>query len=119
MFVVPQGVGTLRCKSPLCGSRQGRNPGRSRRGPGRGRRTNPPKQVRSASGWIPVNRLLPPEKGKAREYSWNIAPYVGQTLCIALIDNDNRPGCHIFCTGIQLVPQDSMWMSFSPFPVTW
>src|SRR5262249_19603789 len=59
-------------------------------------------KVRTAAGWEPAPQLLPRQDRKAREYLWNLEPYVGQTLGIALIDEDRRPGCHLFCSGFRL-----------------
>jgi hypothetical protein len=61
-----------------------------------------PKRVRVPYGWQEVRRLLPPDRGRPRDYLWDLNPYAGQTLRIALIDEDNRPGCHVFCSGFRL-----------------
>jgi hypothetical protein len=65
-----------------------------------------PKRVRVAYGWQEVRRLLPPDQGRPREYLWDLNPYAGQTLRIALIDEDKRPGCHLFCSGFRLHAAD-------------
>jgi hypothetical protein len=61
-----------------------------------------PKQVRSGPGWAPAKGLLPPLKGEPREYAWDVSACGGQTVQIALIDQDGRPGCHVVCTGFRL-----------------
>jgi hypothetical protein len=66
-----------------------------------------PKQVRLADGWKTVARVLRPAYGKPREYIWHVAAYAGQTVRIVLADEDPRPGCHLFCSGFQIVPADA------------
>ncbi len=61
-----------------------------------------PKQVRSGKQWVPAKGLLPPVNGQTNEYSWDVSAHVGKTLQIALIDQDDRPGCHVLCTGFRL-----------------
>jgi hypothetical protein len=65
-----------------------------------------PKLVRAPHGWQRVSRLLPAKKNQPQEYIWRIGDYVGQYLRIALIDEDNRPGCHVFCSGFEIIPGD-------------
>lgn len=65
-----------------------------------------PLQVRTADAWKTVGRLLSARNGRPREYLWNVAPYVGQTLRIVLVDEDRRPNCHLFCSGFRIVPAD-------------
>jgi len=65
-----------------------------------------PKKVRKGSEWQPVTRLLPPQNGGPREYVWPVSNYVGQTLRLAIVDEDKRPGCHVFCTGFTIIPSD-------------
>jgi hypothetical protein len=63
-----------------------------------------PKQVRTASGWKETPRILNRRDHKAREYLWHLEPFVGQTLQIVLLDEDRRPGCHLFCSGFRILP---------------
>jgi hypothetical protein len=65
-----------------------------------------PKQVRTESGWQPVGRLQLSEHGKPRAYAWNLADLTGQTLRIALVDEDRRPGCHVWCSGFRIIASD-------------
>jgi hypothetical protein len=67
-----------------------------------------PKQVRTASGWKEAARILNRQDRKAREYVWHLEPYVGQTLRIALLDEDKRPGCHLFCSGFRILPASQL-----------
>jgi hypothetical protein len=64
-----------------------------------------PKEVRAADGWQRVARLLPADQGQSREYVWHVGSYAGQTVRLALIDEDDRPGCHVVCGGFQLLPR--------------
>jgi hypothetical protein len=65
-----------------------------------------PKLVRTDSGWQPVSHLLPPKEGHAQEYIWRISDYAGQYLRIVLVDEDDRPGCHLVCSGFQIISGD-------------
>jgi hypothetical protein len=65
-----------------------------------------PKRVRTGTGWQTVGRLQRPDKGHPREYVWHLDNFRGQTLRIALLDQDNRPGCHVWCSGFRIVPSD-------------
>jgi hypothetical protein len=65
-----------------------------------------PKEVRFESDWRRTAHLLPPKGGLAREYIWRISGYAGQTLRIVLIDDDDRPGCYVQCSGFQMVSAD-------------
>ncbi len=67
-----------------------------------------PKQVRSGDGWEATPRLLPFANGKPREYQWNVADLAGQTVRIAVVDEDDRPGCFVFCTGFRFVSRDEI-----------
>jgi hypothetical protein len=66
-----------------------------------------PKEVSTAAGWQTASSVLPPRQGTAREYRWLVKSYVGQTLRIALVDEDDRPGCHLLCSGFRIVRDDS------------
>src|SRR5207244_2253892 len=66
-----------------------------------------PKQVRRDSGWRPAPALLGSEQGGDREYQWPLAEYVGQTVRIVLVDEDDRPGCYVRCGGFRLVCEGS------------
>jgi hypothetical protein len=65
-----------------------------------------PKQIRTAATWQVVNHLLRAAAGRPREYIWNVSAYAGQTLRIALVDNDKGAGCHVICSGFHLIPAD-------------
>jgi len=64
------------------------------------------KRVRTGTEWQAVPRLLPPVNGKPREYVWPVSNYVGQTLRLALVDDDKRPGCYLYCSGFTVVSND-------------
>jgi hypothetical protein len=63
-----------------------------------------PKEVRTAAGWKQAS-LLPPENGETREYIWPVAAHAGQWLRVVLLDDDERPGCHVQCSGFQIQTQ--------------
>lgn len=63
-----------------------------------------PKLVRSAAGWASTATLWPRQDGQPREYCWDVAAYVGQTMQVVLLDEDQRRGCYLFCSGLQLRP---------------
>jgi hypothetical protein len=65
-----------------------------------------PKHVRVLGGWQTVGRLQTADRGRPREYVWHLDSLAGQTLRIALIDEDRRPGCHVWCSGFRLVDSD-------------
>jgi hypothetical protein len=77
-----------------------------------------PKQVRSDAGWQRVATLLPRKNGRPQEYSWSVAAYAGQMLRIVLIDEDERPGCSLYCSGFRLFgTEDIESVDFSRFMV--
>jgi hypothetical protein len=61
-----------------------------------------PKKVRGANGWEPAETLLPREGGQAREYAWELQGLGGHRVQILLKDEDDRPGCYLFCSGFRL-----------------
>ncbi len=61
-----------------------------------------PKVVRTGAGWITATALLGPWEGKPRDYSWDVASLVGQRLQIVILDQDDRPGSHVYCGGFQI-----------------
>jgi hypothetical protein len=66
-----------------------------------------PRQIRVASGWQPSSELLPADaSGKPREYQWDVSSLAGQTVRIALIDRDARPGCFIVCGGFRILSRE-------------
>jgi hypothetical protein len=65
-----------------------------------------PKMVRVNGDLKPVSNLLGPHKGRSREYVWDLTPYAGQSLRIAIIDQDKRRDCFVVCGGFEIVPAD-------------
>jgi hypothetical protein len=61
-----------------------------------------PRQVRTAKGWAPARALLPAEDARPREYAWDVSALAGQRLQIAVVDRDDRPGCHVVCSGFRV-----------------
>src|SRR5262249_35292267 len=66
------------------------------------------RKVRSETGWDPAPRLLASPDGRPHEYMWPVSNYDGQALRIALIDDDQRPGCHLSCSGFTILPADQV-----------
>lgn len=58
-----------------------------------------PKLVRTSSGWSPTPKLLVRWQGKPREYKWDVSAHSGRLLQIVIYDQDERTGCHVYCTG--------------------
>jgi hypothetical protein len=106
-FVVPPGAGVLYCTAAAVRARDCAPDGDSLDVAlfAAGRRLIS-KQVRTAEGWEAVGRLQPPDRGRPREYVWNIAGLAGQTLRLALVDEDTRIGCHVWCSGFRIIPAD-------------
>jgi hypothetical protein len=71
-----------------------------------------PKQVRAADGLRPAARLLPPERGRLREYVWDVERVAGQNARIIVLDDDDRPGCHVVCGGFRVVPRVEAFAAF-------
>jgi hypothetical protein len=64
------------------------------------------KQVRHGDDWQTVPCILPAENGRSREYVWNVSAYAGQTLRVAIVDDDKRRDCFIVCSGLRILPAD-------------
>lgn len=65
-----------------------------------------PKKVRTNEGWQEIAHIVKGVKGKSREYMFDLSHYAGQMLRLALIDEDVRPGCHLFATGFRIQEGD-------------
>ncbi len=65
-----------------------------------------PKQVRKGHEWETVGSILSAENGKGREYVWDVRDYAGQTLRLALIDEDKRRDCFLVCGGFHFQAAD-------------
>jgi hypothetical protein len=65
-----------------------------------------PKKILKDEGWVSTAKLRPKLRGKPREYMWDITNYIGQTLQIVLIDQDDRPNCHVYCGGFRHTTRD-------------
>jgi hypothetical protein len=66
-----------------------------------------PRQTRTAQGWKPAPRLLPFVKGRPHEYLWPVSDLIGQTVRIVLRDDDDRPGCYLYCGGFRILSADA------------
>ncbi len=65
-----------------------------------------PKQVRRGEDWQTVPCVLPADKGRSREYVWNVSAYAGQTLRVAIVDDDKRRDCFVVCSGLRILPAE-------------
>jgi hypothetical protein len=65
-----------------------------------------PKQVRKGAEWQTTNSILAAEDGRGCDYAWDVRNYAGQSLRIALIDDDKRRDCFLVCSGFRLVAAD-------------
>ncbi len=67
-----------------------------------------PKQVRGANGLQSAPRLLAPLNNRPREYTWQVSAHAGEKVRVALIDEDDRPGCYVYCSGFQFITADQI-----------
>jgi hypothetical protein len=105
-FVLPPGSGVLRFTAAVSlGQGCALNPDLDIVLVGPGNKVIP-KFVQTPKGWQPVRTILQRDKGRPREYLWFVTEHAGRPLRIALLDQDNRPGCHLFCGGFRLVTAD-------------
>jgi hypothetical protein len=65
-----------------------------------------PKRVRSGSDWQRADVLLSKLDGRLREYEWNVEGLAGQYVRIAIMDLDERAGCHVVCSGFRLIARE-------------
>ncbi|MCI0465378.1 MAG: DUF1570 domain-containing protein [Gemmataceae bacterium] len=77
-----------------------------------------PRLVRTPAGWEASSTLLPPQKGQPREYAWDVSALAGQRLQIAIVDHDERAGCHVVCGGFHLEQADTDRREFARFMTT-
>jgi hypothetical protein len=67
-----------------------------------------PRHVRQGERWVEAQALLPAEGAALRRYRWDVSKHNGRRVRIALVDSDARPGCHVVCTGFEVVTQDDL-----------
>jgi hypothetical protein len=67
-----------------------------------------PRRVRDGQRWLPAPDLLPADRGTLREYCWDVSRHNGRRVRIALIDSDDRPGCHVVVAGFEVVDADEI-----------
>jgi hypothetical protein len=65
-----------------------------------------PRQVRTADGWVNAPLLLTPEDGKPREYRFQVSAHAGRRVRLALVDSDERAGCHVVASGFRIATRD-------------
>ncbi|MFO0879725.1 MAG: DUF1570 domain-containing protein [Gemmataceae bacterium] len=73
-----------------------------------GGRSFAPREVREGEKWIAAPALLPPENRKLREYRWQVEKFAGKRVRIALVDQDDRPGCYLLSSGFQVTTRDEI-----------
>lgn len=67
-----------------------------------------PRQLRTTEDLFDAPRLLPLDNRRLREYRWNVAKFAGKKVRIALVDSDERPGCHVVAAGFAVVTRDDL-----------
>ncbi len=67
-----------------------------------------PRRVRAGQRWRAAPVLLAADNGSLREYAWDVSRHNGRPVRIALIDSDDRPGCHVVCTGFEVLDADEV-----------
>ena len=67
-----------------------------------------PLRVRAGTRWLGTPTLLSAERGSPREYSWDVSRHLGRRVRIALVDSDDRPGCHVVCNGFEVLGADEV-----------
>ena len=67
-----------------------------------------PRKVRTGAGWTSSLHLLGTWEGKPRDYAWDVAKLAGQRFQIVIVDQDDRPGCHVHCTGFHFQPAEGL-----------
>ncbi|MFO0846537.1 MAG: hypothetical protein U0797_29910, partial [Gemmataceae bacterium] len=65
-----------------------------------------PRQLRTADGWIDAPHLLPSDGKRLREYRFDVEKLAGRRVRVALIDSDERPGCHVLAGGFAVESRD-------------
>jgi hypothetical protein len=66
-----------------------------------------PKLRRTPAGWVATSALLPAADGVTNQYCWDVSGEAGETLQIVLLDQDDRAGCHVVCSGFRLERADA------------
>jgi Protein of unknown function (DUF1570) len=67
-----------------------------------------PCQVRQGDKWLAAPALLGPNGGQLREYRWPLDRYAGKRVRIAVVDSDDRAGCHVVTSGFRLLTRDDL-----------
>ena len=67
-----------------------------------------PRQVKQGDKWLAAPALLGPTGAQLREYRWPLDGHVGKRVRIAVVDRDERAGCHLVTTGFRLVTRDDL-----------
>jgi hypothetical protein len=107
-FTVPAGVSLIRFRAAAVRP-AGTNPGEALDVilEAAGRKIVP-RLVRQGEGWVKAPVLLPPADGRPREHAWDVEKLAGRQVRIALVDSDPRPGCHVVCSGFEVLTRDEV-----------
>jgi hypothetical protein len=117
-FVVPRGTGVIRCTAYAAYGKDCKPTGKLDVALFAAGRRLVPKQIHEDNEWKTVSGVWSRRYGQGREYVWRVAQYTGQTLRLALIDDDDRYGCHVFCSGVEFISTDEFeGREFSQFMV--
>ncbi len=65
-----------------------------------------PRLHRVGSTYQPAPRIGPRQRGQLQEYCWAVSAFAGQSVRIALLDRDPRPGCYLICGGFDFIAQE-------------
>jgi hypothetical protein len=61
------------------------------------------REMSHAHGLGPAPYLYPATRDGPREYSWDVSTLVGRIVEVSLLDNDDRPGSHVWAGGFKLL----------------
>jgi hypothetical protein len=67
-----------------------------------------PRQIKQGDKWLAAPILLEPTGSQLREYRWPLEGRVGKRVRIAVVDSDDRAGCHVVTSGFRLVTRDDL-----------
>jgi hypothetical protein len=67
-----------------------------------------PRRVRDGQRWLAAPNLLPADNNALREYCWDVSRHSDRRVRIALVDADDRPGCHVVCAGFEVLDANAV-----------
>lgn len=66
------------------------------------------REVRTEQRWTAAPLLQPPAADSLRSYRWDLRRHVGRRVRLAVLDQDDRPGCYLLCSGFRLRSADEV-----------